>query len=101
MLRRHWPVNAPPVPPGPLGRAGWYTGRVVATQDRVRGPLQWTLPPGPEAVSAVRHRLHALLVDLPHVQLDDVLLVASEVVTNAVLHGDGPVAIRVSMRGRV
>jgi serine/threonine-protein kinase RsbW len=52
-------------------------------------------------VGIVRHRLHRLLVDLPHVQLDDVLLAASEVLTNAVLHGDGLVAMRVSMQGPV
>jgi Histidine kinase-like ATPase domain len=52
-----------------------------------------------ESVGAVRHRLHALLVDLPHAPRDDVLLVASEVITNAVVYGAGPVDIRVSVRG--
>jgi anti-sigma regulatory factor (Ser/Thr protein kinase) len=83
---------------------GWYTGRVVGTGEaRGRGqrPVQWTLPAGPEAVGTVRHRLHALLGGQPHVSLDDVVLAASEVVTNAVLHGEGPVDVQISMRGPV
>jgi hypothetical protein len=51
----------------------------------VPGPLTWTFPPEAESVSEVRQILTALLVTLPEAQLDDILLTASEPVTNAVL----------------
>ena len=55
-------------------------------------PVLWLLPSQPKSVGVVRQRLTALVARLPTSRLDDVQLAASEVVTNAVLHGDGPVA---------
>ena len=97
-------MNSSRVAPAPIKRAGWYTGRVVGTsetQNHVWTRLQWTLPSNTQAVGTVRHRLEALLAGLPHVSLEDVVLVASEVVTNAVLHGGGPISVRITLRGPV
>jgi serine/threonine-protein kinase RsbW len=58
--------------------------------------LSWSLPPRADSVGAVRRLLRTLLVTLPDAKLDDVVLAASEVVTNAVLHGDGMVTFAVS-----
>ncbi|MEU0601571.1 ATP-binding protein [Streptomyces sp. NPDC006393] len=55
------------------------------------------LPDTPGTVSAVRHRVHALLRswDLPGEAADDVLLVVSELVTNALVHARPPATLRV------
>ena len=45
-------------------------------------------------MSVARQRLKTLLPTLPPEQLDDVILATSEVVTNAILHGKGPVRLR-------
>ncbi len=58
-------------------------------------PLVWSLPPVPEAVREVRHRLRTHLTIVPQPHLDDVLLVASEVLTNAIRHGEGPLVVQV------
>jgi serine/threonine-protein kinase RsbW len=68
---------------------GWVSQAGAAS------PLLWLLPSEPKSVGVVRQRLTALVARLPTSRLDDVLLTASEVVTNAVLHGDGPVVCRV------
>jgi anti-sigma regulatory factor (Ser/Thr protein kinase) len=59
-------------------------------------PLTWTFPPEAESVGEVRRLLTTLFVTLPEAQLDDILLAASELVTNAVLYGDGPVEVGAS-----
>ncbi|MFF0789304.1 ATP-binding protein [Streptomyces spiralis] len=54
------------------------------------------LPHTPGTVSAVRHRVSALLGawDLPAEAADDVLLVVSELVTNALVHARPPATLR-------
>jgi anti-sigma regulatory factor (Ser/Thr protein kinase) len=69
-------------------------------------PLVWFLPAEPASVGLMRSRLNALLTALPQERLDDVLLATSELVTNAVLHGEGTVSVtlwpsRVVLRGDV
>ncbi|MFF0157809.1 ATP-binding protein [Streptomyces sp. NPDC005263] len=56
--------------------------------DRAR----WILPPVPESARSARRQVSAQLTDwgLPQV-VDDATLVVSELVTNAVCHGSGPV----------
>jgi anti-sigma regulatory factor (Ser/Thr protein kinase) len=61
------------------------------------GRLQLQLPPDPGAPAAARRALHALpLGD----RAEDVLLLASELVTNAVVHAgaDGPIELTVERR---
>jgi anti-sigma regulatory factor (Ser/Thr protein kinase) len=58
-------------------------------------PLVWSLPPVPETVGEVRNRLRTHLRIVPEPRLDDVLLVASEVLTNAIRHGKGPLVVQV------
>ena len=55
----------------------------------------WRLPGEPASVGAVRHWLHALLTEWSWLQVDDAELLASELVTNAVVHGEGSVTVRV------
>lgn len=69
--------------------------REWGAQRGATSPVLWLLPSEPKSVGVVRRRLTSLLAMIPQARLDDVLLAASEVVTNAVLHGDGPVACRV------
>ena len=58
-------------------------------------PIAWTyLPSELASVSVARQRLRTLLPTLPSEQLDDVILATSEVVTNAILHGEGPIRVR-------
>ncbi|MFL6177637.1 MAG: ATP-binding protein [Ornithinibacter sp.] len=58
-------------------------------------PEAWLyLPSELAAVGAARRQVNALLSTLPPEQLDDAILATSEVVTNAVLHGEGPVRVR-------
>ena len=58
-------------------------------------PTVWSLPSEPATAADVRQRLSALLTATPPTQLDDVMLAASELVTNAVVHGEGPVVVTV------
>ena len=58
-------------------------------------PTVWSLPSEAAAAADVRQRLSALLTTTPPPQLDDVVLAASELVTNAVVHGEGPVVVTV------
>src|SRR5215212_1528204 len=60
----------------------------VHTVDRAR----WTLPAVAESARAARRQVAAQLTDwgLPQM-VDDATLVVSELVTNAVCHGAGPV----------
>ena len=54
----------------------------------------WSLPPRPQAVSDSRDRLRSSCAHLPRAVLDDALLLTSELVTNAVRHGDGDITCR-------
>lgn len=54
----------------------------------------WSLPPRPQAVSASRENLRSRCHHLPRPVLDDALLLTSELVTNAVRHGDGEITCR-------
>jgi anti-sigma regulatory factor (Ser/Thr protein kinase) len=61
----------------------------------------WVLPSEPASVPLVRERLRELRSEMAADHLDDALLATSEVVTNAVLHGDGSVTVRVWVDGTV
>jgi anti-sigma regulatory factor (Ser/Thr protein kinase) len=61
----------------------------------VTTPVVWSLPRVPAAVGVARHRLRAQLGSMPEDRVDTVLLAASEVMANAVLHGDGPLMVQV------
>ncbi|MEV6739683.1 ATP-binding protein [Streptomyces sp. NPDC051104] len=56
------------------------------------------LPHAPRAVSAVRRRVQAVLTcwNLPADAADDVLLVTSELLTNALVHAMPPATLRLS-----
>jgi anti-sigma regulatory factor (Ser/Thr protein kinase) len=56
-------------------------------------PHVWFLPSEPASAGVLRQQLRALLVALPPAQIDDVVLTASEVIANAVVHGAGPVTV--------
>jgi len=56
-------------------------------------PHVWVLPSEPASAGVLRRELRALLLSLPPAQVDDLVLAASEVVANAVLHGEGPVTV--------
>ena len=58
-------------------------------------PRVWVVPSEPASVGLVRRRLSAFLAHTPKDRLDDLLLATSELVTNAILHGEGPVAVAV------
>ena len=57
-------------------------------------PLVWLLPSVPESVGVARQRLRTHLSIVPDQYVDDVVLAASEVLTNAIRHGQGPVVLR-------
>ena len=63
--------------------------------DGVAAPLVWSLPPAPESVGVARHRMRTHLSAVPDLPVDDVVLAVSEVLTNAIRHGQGPVLLRV------
>jgi anti-sigma regulatory factor (Ser/Thr protein kinase) len=56
--------------------------------------VQWSLPPRAQAVSASRDWVRSCRPQVPPQVLDDVLLLASELVTNAVRHGQGEITCR-------
>jgi anti-sigma regulatory factor (Ser/Thr protein kinase) len=58
-------------------------------------PLVWVVPSEAASAVLVRRLVGALLVSLPHDRLADVLLASGELVTNAIEHGDGTVAVTV------
>jgi serine/threonine-protein kinase RsbW len=64
-------------------------------------PRVWVLPSDTASVPLVRDRLREVRSQIAADHLDDVLLATSEVVTNAVLHGDGLVTVRVWTDGAV
>ncbi|GAB1513080.1 ATP-binding protein [Actinophytocola sp. KF-1] len=71
--------------------------RGTAVDDRQPPPLVMHLTgAGPEAVSAVRTSIRRFLSDLDEGDFPDVLVVAVELVTNALEHGGGPQWMRVS-----
>lgn len=65
----------------------------INTRAGAVAPQVWVLPAEPASAGVLRRQLRALLAFLPPAQLDDVVLTASEVVANAVLHGAGPVTV--------
>jgi anti-sigma regulatory factor (Ser/Thr protein kinase) len=52
------------------------------------------LPSELTSVGAARRQVNAVVSTLAPQQLDDALLATSEVVTNAILHGEAPVRVR-------
>ena len=74
-----------------------------STVDSEVGRRSWTKDlrgAGPETLSDVRAWARGLLPDLGRDHLADVLIVAVELVTNALDHGGGPRLIRVTRRRR-
>lgn len=57
-------------------------------------PVVWSIRPASEAASAVRHQLRRRCGDLPTPLVDDTLLLTSELVTNAIRHGEGDITVR-------
>lgn len=57
----------------------------------------WTLPEGPEAAGAARRHVAEVAAGRP--DLDDALLVVSELCANALLHGEPPLELRTSIDG--
>ncbi|MGW1295870.1 ATP-binding protein [Streptomyces sp. NPDC002533] len=64
--------------------------------------FQMAFRPDPRWVSETRRTTTAFLrrVTLPEALVKDVVLAVSELVTNAVVHGDGDICLRVSADGR-
>lgn len=62
-------------------------------------PLVWSLPSDPSAVPLARRKLRDHLLRATESQRDRILLATSELVTNAVLHGEGPVTLRAWLEG--
>lgn len=56
--------------------------------------VHWSLPPRARAVSDSRDRVRSCCPHVPPRVLDDVLLLASELMTNAVRHGRGEITCR-------
>lgn len=56
--------------------------------------FSWSLPPRPQAAAESRERLRSSCSHLPGPVLDAALLLTSELVTNAVRHGDGEITCR-------
>jgi anti-sigma regulatory factor (Ser/Thr protein kinase) len=65
-------------------------GSGVITHDHVGRELSVRFSRGPTAASAARHALLALDARVEGRVLDDIRLLVSELVTNAVRHADGP-----------
>jgi len=57
-------------------------------------PFVWSLPRASDTVSAVRRQMRRRCGDLPTPLVDDTLLLTSELVTNAIRHGEGDVTVR-------
>jgi anti-sigma regulatory factor (Ser/Thr protein kinase) len=55
----------------------------------------WELPSEPASVGLARRRLVSLMATHPQAQTDDAVLATSELVTNAIVHGDGAVTVHV------
>lgn len=68
-------------------------GMAFNAQASAATPHVWVLPAEPASAGVLRRELRVLLVALPPATRDDVVLTASEVVANAVLHGAGPVTV--------
>lgn len=73
-----------------MGQGTAFDAEAGATTTHV-----WFLPSEPASSGLLRRDLRALLASLPPAQLDDVVLTACEVLANAVLHGEGPITVRV------
>jgi anti-sigma regulatory factor (Ser/Thr protein kinase) len=76
----HWGERSPAAPPPESGT--------------------WTFPPDRASVGQARARARALLWDLPGTEAsqDSVLLVVSELMSNAVQHATGPAAVRLCLQ---
>jgi anti-sigma regulatory factor (Ser/Thr protein kinase) len=58
-------------------------------------PLVWVVLSEPASAGLVRRLLSTLFVSLPSDRLADLVLASSELVTNAIHHGDGTLAVTV------
>jgi len=56
----------------------------------------WTFAPEPRSSSRARRLVAQSLVDVPPDRVEVVLLLTTELVANAVRHGDGPVGLHVA-----
>jgi anti-sigma regulatory factor (Ser/Thr protein kinase) len=71
----------------------------VPTYHPMPGLERLDLPTGPLAARMARRYLLSRLADLPPDVVDEVLLMTSELVTNAVRHGAAPIQLRLHRRG--
>ena len=60
------------------------------------GEAHWTLPPLPVSVTEARQLVSAELIGATSDVRDVILLLTSELVTNAIRHGRGPVSLHLS-----
>ena len=74
-----------------------HDGRSVATRDQAGRELSVRFDRGPSAASAARNALLALESRVDSQCLDDVRLLVSELVTNAVRHAGGPHGAEVTL----
>ncbi|MFF8943449.1 ATP-binding protein [Streptomyces sp. NPDC014864] len=72
------------------------TAAQLAAAPREEADQVFPLPPAPGAVSVVRRRVRAVLGgwNLPADAVEDVLLVVSELITNALVHALPPATLR-------
>jgi anti-sigma regulatory factor (Ser/Thr protein kinase) len=68
----------------------------VAASNGFPAPAVRNLPRDPASASAARRFARYLLSDLSEEQLEPVLLTVSELVTNALTHGQGAIELRLS-----
>ena len=68
---------------------------VAGAQTNASVPAVWVLPPKRASASLARQRLSALMATHPQEETDDAVLATSELVTNAIVHGEGVVTVHV------
>jgi anti-sigma regulatory factor (Ser/Thr protein kinase) len=69
------------------------------TADPTSLPEDLVVPSVPQSVARIRRHAAACAASHPGVDLDTLLLLVSEVATNALVHGTGDVRIRMAVRG--
>ncbi|TYK44960.1 ATP-binding protein [Actinomadura decatromicini] len=89
-------------PVGGYGEGSEAGGDGRGASERAAGVRTWELSPGADAASRARaltrHALREWHVTGP-ADADDIVLIVDELVTNAVVHGDGPVRLTLRLDG--